>query len=110
MLCRYCQNLNYAQQLLQPVDPNKYTDYNCVLPVSRCLDILIAEALIYFVAAIYFDNVFADENGVRRKPWCALVPLSRGSHLLGHARALCTLSMSDVKQLTWVGARPQKKS
>ncbi len=77
MLCRYCQNLNYAQQLLQPVDPNKYTDYNCVLPVSRCLDILIAEALIYFVAAIYFDNVFADENGVRRKPWCAPLPLPR---------------------------------
>ena len=71
--CRYCQNLNYAQQLLQPVDPTKYTDYDCVLPVSRCIDILVAEAFIYFVAAIYFDNVFADENGVRRKPWCALL-------------------------------------
>ena len=79
--CRYCQNLNYAQQLLQPVDPSKYTDYNCVLPVSRCLDILIAEAVVYFVAAIYFDNVFADTNGVRRKPWCALLPLSCLSHL-----------------------------
>ena len=69
--CSYCKNLNYAQQLLQPVIPNQYVDYDCVLPVSRCLDFLIAEAVIYFVAAIYFDNVFADQIGVRQKPWYA---------------------------------------
>ena len=94
MLRRYCQNLNYAQQLLQPVDPSKYTDYNCVLPVSRCLDILIAEALVYFVAAIYFDNVFADTNGVRKKPWYALLPMSR----------LCYIAWACVAVLHMPGA------
>ena len=69
--CSYCKNLNYAQQLQQPYVVGQYVDYQCVLPVSGCIGILAAEAALYFLLALYFDNVFANENGVRRRPWCA---------------------------------------
>ena len=94
--CSYCKNLNYAQQLLQPVNPNQYVDYDCVLPVSRCLDILVAEAVIYFIAAIYFDNVFADQNGVRRTPWCVPALLCSAPDAEESAAMLCNADVAPA--------------
>lgn len=48
----------------------QYVDYNCVLPISKAMIILLAEYVVYFLIALYFDNVLANESGVRRRPWC----------------------------------------
>ena len=36
--------------------------------------VLALEFIVYMIIAIYFDNVFANENGVRKKPWYFLSP------------------------------------
>ena len=71
--CSYCKDLSYAEQLQQPFVEGQYVDYNCVLPISRCMIILLVEAVVYFLIALYLDNVLANESGVRRRPWCALL-------------------------------------
>ena len=80
-VCSYCQNLKYAQQLEQPFVADQYRDYSCVLPISKAMLILLAEAVLYFLIALYLDNVLSNESGVRRRPWCAL-PTAWGGQLI----------------------------
>lgn len=70
----YCENLSDSQALQQPYHPNVYKDYSCVLNINQVFNILLLEWIVYFILAVYFDNVFANENGVRRRPWYFLMP------------------------------------
>lgn len=40
----YCKNLDFAQQQLQPSNPDVYINYDCVLPIGKIFIILAAEA------------------------------------------------------------------
>ena len=42
-----------------------YQDFECTFSLSTCLLVLAAEYLIYFLIAVYLDNVLADKNGGR---------------------------------------------
>jgi len=70
----YCKDLNFQQQQEQVVVDGRYIDYDCVLPIGSTYVILVAQWIIYFILAIYLDNVLADENGVRRPLWYFLLP------------------------------------
>jgi len=72
----YCQNLKnpLEQDSLYVTATNAYWDFSCVFPVGTILAILALEALVYFLLAIYLNNVLRDENGVRKKPWYLFTP------------------------------------
>lgn len=67
------QNIFLAQQG-QEAAQNNYYDFDCVWPLPRLYIILFFQMVLYFVLAVYLDNVLADEDGVRRKPWYFLTP------------------------------------
>jgi ABC-type multidrug transport system ATPase subunit len=72
----YCQNIKNPseQDSLYATNPNAYWDFDCVFPLGTILAILAIEALVYFLLAIYLNNVLRDENGVRKKPWYLFTP------------------------------------
>jgi ABC-type multidrug transport system ATPase subunit len=65
----YCQNVKnpVEQDSLYSTAPNAYWDFSCVFPLGNILVILAVEAIVYFLLAIYLNNVLRDENGVRKK-------------------------------------------
>lgn len=67
----YCQNIDnpFEQDALYRTAPNAFWDFDCVFPVGNILTILFIEAIVYVLIAVYLNNVLADENGVRKKPW-----------------------------------------
>lgn len=67
----YCQNINnpVEQDALYRTAPTSFWDFECVFPVGNILTILFIEAIVYVLIAVYLNNVLADENGVRKKPW-----------------------------------------
>ena len=72
----YCQNLGNrtAEDNLYATDPSGYWDFNCVFPIGNMLAILALEFIVYTILGVYLDNVLANENGVRKKPWYFLTP------------------------------------
>jgi len=72
----YCQDIKnpVEQDSVYGTAPDEYWDFSCVFPVGTILGILALEALVYFLLAIYLNNVFRDENGVRKKPWYLFTP------------------------------------
>jgi len=67
------QNIFLAQQG-QEAAQNNYYDFDCVWPLPRLYIILFFQMVLYFVLAVYLDNILADEDGVKRKPWYFLTP------------------------------------
>ena len=67
----YCQNIKNPDQqdALFATDPSQYWDFSCVFPLGNILAILAIEAGLYFLIAVYLNNVLPDENGVRKKMW-----------------------------------------
>ncbi|KAL6751513.1 hypothetical protein V8C86DRAFT_2775895 [Haematococcus lacustris] len=43
-----------------------YTDFSCVMPLDQIYKVFIALWILYFVVAIYLDNVLKNQYGVRR--------------------------------------------
>lgn len=73
----YCQNLKdnpTEADALYRTDPNGFWDFSCVFPLGTILLVLAIEFIVYTAIAIYLDNVFANENGVKKKPWYFLTP------------------------------------
>ena len=73
---QFCQNLdNPAQEdALYQSDPDAYWDFDCVLPIGTSMGILALEFIVYTLIGIYLDNVLANENGVKKKPWYLFSP------------------------------------
>ncbi|KAL3145244.1 hypothetical protein ABBQ32_000989 [Trebouxia sp. C0010 RCD-2024] len=69
----YCHDLNAQQAAAQPYTA-AYRDNQCVMSIGDCLLVLLALWIIFFVAAVYLDNVWPNEHGVRRRPWFFLQP------------------------------------
>ena len=53
-------------------DPDVYMDYTCVMSLGRVFEILAVQSVLYPFIAFYLDNIFKNENGVRRPPWYLL--------------------------------------
>ncbi len=72
----YCQNTKNPTERdsLYSSSPNSYWDFSCVFPLGNILAILAIEAIVYFLIAIYLNNVLRDENGVRKKLWYLFTP------------------------------------
>lgn len=72
----YCQDIKNPteQDSLYATATDAYWDFSCVFPVGTILAILALEALVYFLLAIYLNNVLRDENGVRKKLWYLFTP------------------------------------
>lgn len=74
--CSYCHNLNDAQAAALPYTTS-YRDNQCVMSVGDCLLVLLALWIIFFVAAVYFSNVWPNEHGVRRRYATQLYPCTK---------------------------------
>lgn len=77
----YCQDISSYQEqsaFLVDVGPqaaaDNYYNFDCVWPLPRLFVILILQFLVYFILAVYLDNVLADEDGVKRPPWYFFLP------------------------------------
>ena len=68
----YCRNPRRDGAPL--FDPDRYINNNCVLSLGEVYGYLACLWLGYFVLAIYFDQVIADKNGVKRSPLFFLNP------------------------------------
>lgn len=40
-----------------------YQDFDCVFPLTTCYVILLLQFIVYFLLAVYLDNVLKDKNG-----------------------------------------------
>ena len=85
----YCQYIPEAADQ-PPYDPSKtYRNYNCVFPMDQVYGALVIQWICYGVAAIYLNNVLANEVGSKRKgarsqqpPWAVKLACSCGLHPL----------------------------
>lgn len=69
----YCSNVPNADQI--PYNPREvYKDYDCVMPLGDIYVIFTIQWLGYFVLAVYCDNVWPNEQGIRRPLWYFLLP------------------------------------
>lgn len=64
--CSYCHDFNAQQAAAQPYTA-AYRDNQCVMSIGDCLLVLLALWIIFFVAAVYLDNVWPNKHGVRRR-------------------------------------------
>ena len=62
----YCLNIQNPDARPLYFNPDYYQDFECVLSVEQCLTYLAIEAVVYFLLAVYLDNVLPNEQGVRR--------------------------------------------
>jgi len=71
---RYSYCVNWESDDRPPATPNVYKDYSCVISIGEILEIWAVEVFVYFVFAIYLDNILKNENGLRRPPWYFFMP------------------------------------
>lgn len=71
---RYSYCVNWQSEERPPATPDVYKDYSCVISIGDILEIWAVEVFVYFVFAIYLDNILKNENGLRRPPWYFLMP------------------------------------
>jgi len=57
-----------------PTTTDRYVNYSCVLSIGTIINIYALEYVLYFVVAVYLDNILKNENGVARRPWYFLLP------------------------------------
>lgn len=48
---------------VNPTPAAVYQDFDCVFPLTTCYFVLLLEFIIYFLLAIYLDNIVGDANG-----------------------------------------------
>ena len=58
-------------------------NYSCVLSIGTIINIYALEYVLYFIVAVYLDNVLKNENGVARRPWYFLLPSESVTPLTG---------------------------
>lgn len=73
----YCQNVKdpSTADALYAANKGYYLDTSCVFPLGTILSVLAVEFFVYVLIGIYLDNVVADSNGVKKKPWYLLSPV-----------------------------------
>lgn len=65
---------------------------------DAAVSLLLLQWLLYFVLAVYLDNVLANESGVRQRPWYLLLPSywglgGRGSFRRAHRDGMMATTM-----------------
>lgn len=53
---------------------DRYLKTSCVMPLGDILVIYAIEYFLYFLLAVYLDNILSNENGVSRPLWYFLLP------------------------------------
>lgn len=77
----------------------------CRLMIPKLLSFAPLQSLLYFVLAVYLDNVLANESGVQQRPWYFLLPSywglgGRGSFRRAHKEGMMATTMCG---LFWIG-------
>lgn len=68
----YCQDLTdltLQDRVYARLSADAYVDFECVLPLPDLFIIMFVEFLVYWLVAVWLDNVLPDANGVRRRGW-----------------------------------------
>eukprot|EP01024_Parvocaulis_polyphysoides_P015911 TRINITY_DN1703_c0_g2_i9.p1 TRINITY_DN1703_c0_g2~~TRINITY_DN1703_c0_g2_i9.p1 ORF type:complete len:796 (-),score=106.72 TRINITY_DN1703_c0_g2_i9:746-3133(-) len=77
----YCKNLNEQEREEFVTSEDTYVDQECVFSLGYIYLIFLGEWIVYFILAVYLDNVIPNENGVRRSPWFFLLPTYWNSNI-----------------------------